>query len=106
MSTMTVAKRLTSLSARRNLAEMPLKGQDKILLDLIVRRAARLLPSVRPIQIEMDLVAVHRVVQPLWLRELLVAPEEDFLHDITGIMQHLDRETVTLTGHFVPRYAR
>lgn len=93
-------------SARRDRALTPLTGRDRLLLDLIVARAVRCVPSLVPLDVEMDLVAVHRVVMPLRLRDLLVAPEFDLLHDVLGIRKHLDRETVTLTGHFVPRYAR
>ncbi|WP_291810315.1 hypothetical protein [Limnobacter sp.] len=30
-------------------------------------------------------------------------PDADFYHDIIGIMQHMNRETETLEGGFIPR---
>jgi hypothetical protein len=55
--------------------------------------------------IEDALTITHTSGTPLRLIELLVASEYDFIHDISGILQHLDRDTRQLDDVFVPRYA-
>lgn len=51
----------------------------------------------------MDLSAVHSNGNPMDFEKLLAAPEFDFMHDIDGIMRHLDRNTGTLQDFFSPR---
>lgn len=52
----------------------------------------------------MDLTAVHANGCPLRLDGLLAAPEYDFVHDISGIRRHLNRDTGQLEDCFLPRY--
>lgn len=54
----------------------------------------------------MDLCATHANGCPLKLTELLAFPNFDFVHDVYGIMRHIDRNTGQLTRCFVPRCAR
>ena len=58
----------------------------------------------RPIDMIMDLSAVHLHGGGLKLAELLKAPEVDFAHDIAGIVRHLDRKSGKLLDCFSPRY--
>lgn len=37
------------------------------------------------------------------LASLARLPDADFLHDINGIMQHMNRQTETLDDYFIPR---
>jgi len=37
------------------------------------------------------------------LAALADLPDADFLHDVNGIMQHMDRQTETLDDCFIPR---
>ena len=53
----------------------------------------------------MDITAAHANGCPLRLSDLLVADDFNFAHDVFGIRRHLDRNTGTLGGHFVPRFA-
>lgn len=53
----------------------------------------------------MDVQATHCNGCRLALNELLVANEEDFAHDIYGIVRHIDRQTGQLGDCFSPRYA-
>lgn len=55
--------------------------------------------------IEMDITATHANGLPLRLGAMLDADDFSFLHDISHISKHLDRETGKLTGHFRPRFA-
>jgi hypothetical protein len=53
----------------------------------------------------MDLTAVHANGCPLRLAGLLEAESFDFVHDVFGIIRHLDRSTGKLGGCFSPRYS-
>src|SRR5688500_17681889 len=53
-----------------------------------------------------DVTAVHENGCPLRLRELLLADDLNFAHDVFGIRRHLDRDTGHLRGYFVPRFAQ
>jgi hypothetical protein len=61
--------------------------------------------TLSPIELEMDLVAVHMNVCALRLDELLLADEFNFSHDILGIRRHLNRQTGELGNCFMPRFA-
>jgi len=55
---------------------------------------------------EMDIIATHISGCPLLLKELLNnANDFDFIHDVSGIHRHLDRETGKLENFFIPRFA-
>jgi hypothetical protein len=81
--------------------------------DLIVKIADRALRMAKevgtdlgtPLDLEMDLTATHCNGRELRLSDLLAAPEFDFVHDVWGIVNHLDRTTGALTRCFVPRYS-
>lgn len=53
----------------------------------------------------MDVTAVHANGMPLDLAGLLAADNENFVHDVFGILRHIDRMTGKLGNCFVPRYA-
>jgi len=53
----------------------------------------------------MDLMAVHKDVG-LDLEGLLRGRDQDLLHDLSGIAQHLDRQTGKLMNCFLPRHAK
>jgi len=52
----------------------------------------------------MDVQAAH-LACPLRLADMLTANESDLMHDISGIVRHLNRETGELMDCFVPRHA-
>lgn len=51
----------------------------------------------------MDLEACHCNGTPLDLQRLLDAETFTFMHDVTKIARHIDRNTGKLTDHFLPR---
>jgi hypothetical protein len=53
----------------------------------------------------MDLNACHSNGCPLDFQRLLEASDFDFLHDMIGIQDHINRETGKLENCFVPRLA-
>lgn len=56
--------------------------------------------------IVVDLTLCHVNGCPLNLDKFLDAPEFDFMHDIVGIRDKLDRKTGALNDCFLPRCAR
>lgn len=53
----------------------------------------------------MDILAVHANGCPLDLQGFLNMGQYDFVHDIAGIVRHLDRSTGRLMDCFLPRCA-
>lgn len=82
-------------------AEMAMIAQ---IADRAVMLYAKHNVRVERIDTLMDVMAVHQKVQPLRLADLLAADEFNFIHDITGINRHLDRDAYKLNG-FSPRFS-
>jgi len=53
----------------------------------------------------MDLTVANNDT-PLDLNRLLAFPSSDFIHDVVGIRNHLNRETGVLEDLFLPRCAK
>ncbi len=83
--------------------------EDYKLAKQIVLRAEKELAEYGGIKdkmsVQMDIVATHISGCKLKMQELLEAKTFDFLHDVCGIMQHIDRTTGKLQNCFLPRYA-
>jgi len=58
-----------------------------------------------PMDIAMDITAVHCNGNPLRLEALRDADAFNFAHDVIGIRRHLDRGTGKLCDHFRPRFS-
>jgi uncharacterized protein DUF6874 len=58
------------------------------------------------LDIEMDIIATHCNGNPLRLDDLLNADDFNFMHDISGIATHLNRDTGKLEDFFRPRFSR
>ena len=56
--------------------------------------------------LHMDITACHLNGTPLRLAELADAADADVVHDVGGIIAHIDRDTGRLGGCFLPRYAK
>lgn len=54
----------------------------------------------------MDVSATHANGNPLRLSALLEADDSNFLHDMSGICNCLDRDTGKLTRNFRPRFSQ
>lgn len=54
----------------------------------------------------MDLTACHLNGCPLKLEELLNADDFNFIHDVFGIGDNIDRDTGKLKNHFLPRFSK
>lgn len=85
-------------------------GADRALILRIVARYFRWAQDKRISvnftrqDLAMDVSATHANGNPLRLRELLAADDFNFLHDVGGIVRHIDRNTGTLLNHFRPRF--
>ena len=78
--------------------------EDAQVISKIVDRAKNMGVKRDREALSMDIQAAHEKC-PLRLEELLKAENFDFLHDVIGIVNHLNRETGELEDYFVPRYA-
>lgn len=65
-----------------------------------------MLPKHRVIDTLMDITACHLNGNALDLDALLAAPMGEFLHDVCGILNNIDRETGKLLNCFSPRYSQ
>ncbi len=82
--------------------------QEHLIVAQIASRAVELYSAhgvgLTRLDCMMDIEAVHETIG-LKLEELLNADDGNFAHDIGGIDQHLNRETLELEDCFVPRFA-
>lgn len=88
----------------------PIFTNDPVAIDLIrkiSRRAVSLYAaqgiSLDRMSTQMDLSATHANGNPLDLDRLLAFDDFNFMHDITGIYRHLNRDTGKLGNFFRPR---
>ena len=81
-------------------------AEEREIIGKIVERAEKRIGIDNRLSLLMDIEATHTNNYPLRLTDLLNAPDFDFVHDITGILFYMDRETGKLTGCFVPRFAQ
>lgn len=79
---------------------------DALLIHEIAVRSKKLGNTRDLIQIDMDVTACHANGCPLDLEKLLNFPNFDFMHDIVGIRDHLNRQTGKLERCFLPRSSR
>lgn len=84
--------------------------EDKAIIKKIASRAAEIYKDqygmeVDVVDIDMDLEACHCNGCYLDLERMLSGRERDLMHDITGINEHLNRETGALEDCFLPRHA-
>ena len=80
------------------------KEEYEVIFD-IVKRAKSIGVKRDPLSLEMDIEAAHENC-PLKLDELLKADDFNFMHDVIGIVNHLNRQTGELENFFLPRYAK
>ena len=84
------------------------KEESKQIIDIMLRAASVMNFESRGcsrMEVVMDLTVCHCLAEPLDLRGLLQANYGDLVHDVSGILAHLNRETGQLEHCFTPRYA-
>ena len=72
----------------------------------IVNRAVAINPAYNKTTVMMDLLVLYDTGVEMRWKDFLNAPVFDFMHDINGINQHLNRRTYKLEDGFWPRYAK
>lgn len=103
---MKIPKMPPAQASRHRAALQYLPAIEEVLVEHIAARAVRHKPLLVNGHIIADLRMVHQAIVPLDLRAMLVASEDDFLHDINGLHQWLDRLNLQFTGKFWPRFAK
>ena len=78
-----------------------LPNADLVLIDVCTERALPLMPLVARCAIELALVKAHSY-KPIELAVLLEFGDMDFIHDVAGIVRHVDRISGCLVD-FTPR---
>jgi len=79
--------------------------EDYEVITEIVKRAKSLGVERDILSLNMDICAAHENC-PLRLEDLLKADNFEFLHDVYGIIRHLNRKTGELENLFLPRFAK
>lgn len=96
--------------SKRKTAIQKAREIDMRLIRAIVTRASILYADygiqIVRLDTQMDLCAVHFDIQPLRLADMLGAADFDFMHDITGINNNLNRETLELMNGWTPRFCQ
>ena len=80
-------------------SEVKTTEEDHRLIGLIIKRVH----SADILSLRMDIVITHHNT-PIDLDGLLNAADSDFIHDIGGITQNINRDTGKLENCFSPRY--
>jgi hypothetical protein len=84
-------------------------NSDKQVIKTIGKIADRVItvnPNYDRTTVMMDLMVLYETGVKMRWDELLNAPLFDFMHDINGINQNLNRYTYKLENCFYPRYAK
>lgn len=79
-----------------------LPNAEMDLIEKCVKRAALFLVSTSRCDIELSLTKAHSY-RPLDLEALFSSRNNDFVHDVAGIVRHIDRFTGALVDGFCPR---
>ena len=74
-----------------------------LLIFKVVKRAAEFPEYFDKLKLSMDLAATHLNGCPLDFEKLLEFEEGNFLHDISGISCHINRNIGKLENCFLPR---
>ena len=80
--------------------------EERALVTASVKRAQALGFTRDPMDLEMDILAAHANGCSLDFAKLMSFDAFNFIHDVGGIVEHLDRVTGKLGGFFLPRCAR
>lgn len=87
-----------------------LNPHDLVNVEKIVDRAGDLGIQqnfyIDKMKLRMDLTACHNHGCPMDFPKLLAAPDFDFMHDVIGIGNHINRDTGQLMRCFLPRCAK
>lgn len=77
--------------------------EENKLISKITNRVIKKHKSIKKMDLNMDVMAIHCNDVKLDLEKLLNADDFNFYHDIFGIMRHIDRSSGKLQDCFLPR---
>lgn len=106
--------KLAELKPSKTKLKLPMKmdasKKDQEIIQKIAERAHKMIFRMGPtsrdaLDYNMDVTATHLNGCRLRLLDFLGAEDFSFMHDITGIGRHLNRETGKLENFFLPRFA-
>lgn len=84
----------------------PVSKKEINIISRIVGRAYLQYFTSDPTGFEMDLTAIHQNDCLLDFEKLFRANDSDFVHDVCGIQNHINRKTGKLENCFLPRCAK
>ena len=81
--------------------------KDMLLIRKIVNRGWEMMEDCYRSKLDMimDIDTANSDI-PLNLNDLLIADDQNFYHDITGICNNINRSTKKIDNCFIPRYAK
>jgi hypothetical protein len=91
---------------REKMIQFDTTKEEAELIDKIVDRAVAIEASIDRLSLNMDLSATHANGCNLDFDKLIAFDDFNFVHDVGGIMDHLDRTTGQLKDCFLPRCAK
>lgn len=82
-----------------------LSEEDSQIIHKIAKRTVKqFIKEIDLLTVDMSVGACH-ISNPLKLQELLEADDFNFVHDVTGIIRHINRQTGKLENCFLPRFS-
>lgn len=78
-------------------------ADDRQMINDIADRSNKMHIEITQLDLVMNLIAVHANGNPLNFKKLLKFDDFNFMHDVLGIHNYLDRETGRLANFFSPR---
>lgn len=99
----------STTAATKHAVSFDVSPEDSALIQDIAYRAMGhpiLRGKVKLIDLLMDLTACHANGNALRLEELLATDDANFMHDVVGIINHIDRRNGELRHCFSPRFGK
>lgn len=81
-----------------------INNDDACVILQCAKRGVNMLGSISLLDLEMDITAAH-IANPLRLDALLNADEFNFIHDICGIRENINRKNGEMNNCFLPRFS-
>lgn len=83
-------------------------NEDSKLIGDVIKRAEKLkfLGATKDrVSLDMDITAAH-TTNPLKLQDWLLADDFNFMHDVVGISNNINRDTGEMDNCFLPRFTK
>lgn len=94
------------MEAKKSHVKFHTTENEKVLVKMITARAKGMLKRYDETDMRMDLIAVHSNDVKLDFKKLLYFDDFNFLHDVAGIRNNINRHNGKLMNHFLPRCSK